>query len=73
LIDEPVCTGCAVTEKFALKTKYFYDQENLEAFREEYADMRLHQKAMENSILAGGCLLAVLVVVVVVIGLGAGL
>jgi restriction endonuclease Mrr len=51
---EPVCTGCAVTERFALKTKYFYDEENLEAFREKYADMPIHQKAMENKLLAGG-------------------
>jgi len=39
LEQEPVCTGCAVTERFALKTKYFYDEQNLKAFREEYAAM----------------------------------
>jgi len=49
-----VCTGCAVTERFALKTKYFYDEQNLKAFREEYAAMPLHEKAMENRLLAGG-------------------
>jgi len=53
--QEPVCTGCAVvTERFALKTKYFYDEQNLKAFREEYAAMPLHEKAMENKLLAGG-------------------
>jgi len=26
LEGEPVCTGCAVTERFALKMKYFYDE-----------------------------------------------
>jgi len=26
LEQDPVCTGCAVTERFALKTKYFYDE-----------------------------------------------
>ena len=73
LTGEPVCTGCAVTEKFALKTKYFYGEENLEAFREEYADMGLHQKATENTVLAGGSLVVVLVVIVlVVIALGGG-
>jgi len=46
--------GCAVTERFALKTKYFYDEQNLKAFREEYAAMPLHEKAMENRLLAGG-------------------
>ena len=25
-----ICTGCAVTERFAMKPKYFYDEENLE-------------------------------------------
>jgi len=57
LEGEPVCTGCAVTERFALKMKYFYDEDNLEAFREEYAAMPLHEKAMENKLLAGGALL----------------
>jgi len=44
----PVCTGCAVTERFALKTKYFYDEENLEDFRNEYAAMPVYEKALEN-------------------------
>jgi restriction endonuclease Mrr len=56
-----------VTETFALKTKYFYDEENLEAFREEYAEMGLHQKAMENPVLAGGSLVVVLVVLVLIV------
>ena len=63
LSGEPVCTGCAVTEKFAFKTKYFYDQENLEAFREEYAAMGPHQKVMENPVVAGGVSLIGLVIV----------
>jgi restriction endonuclease Mrr len=54
----PVCTGCAVTERFALKTKYFYDQENFESFREEYDAMALHEKAMENIPLAAGSVVA---------------
>jgi hypothetical protein len=28
LEGESVCTGCAVTERFALKTKYFHDESN---------------------------------------------
>jgi restriction endonuclease Mrr len=64
LEGEPICTGCAVTERFALKTKYFYDEENLRAFREEYAAMPLHEKAMENKWLAGGSVAATLLVVV---------
>ncbi len=50
LEGEPVCTGCAVTERFALMMKYFYDENNLE----EYADMPLHEKAVENKLLVGG-------------------
>jgi len=63
-----VCTGCAVTERFALKTKYFYDEENLEAFRTEYSEMPIHEKAMENQLLTGSALLMILFLVV---GLGA--
>jgi restriction endonuclease Mrr len=54
LEDTPVCTGCAVTERFAWKTKYFYDEENLEAFRAEYEAMPLHRKAWENQYLVVG-------------------
>jgi len=61
--DEPVCTGCAVTDTFAFKTKYFYNVENLDTFREEYAAMGPHQKAMENPLLAGAGAIAVLLVV----------
>jgi len=67
LEKEPVCTGCAITERFALKTKYFYDEDNLVAFREEYDDMPIHQKAMENPYLVGG---VGLLVMFVALGLG---
>ena len=64
LEGEPICKGCAVTDRFTLKTKYFYNEENLEAFREEYADMPIHKKAMENELLAGGSAVVVLLVVI---------
>jgi len=67
LEQEPVCTGCAVTERFVLKTKYFYDEENLEAFRNEYSEMPLHEKAMENQLLTGSALLLIMFLIV---GLG---
>jgi len=67
LEDEPVCTGCAVTEQFAFKTKYFYNEDNLEAFREEYAAMGPHEKAMENPLLAGAGAIAVLLVVSIIL------
>ena len=61
LVGEPVCTGCALTERFFFSTKYFYDEDNLESFREEYEQMALHEKAMENKpLVAGGLLAAVL-------------
>ena len=59
----PVCTGCAVTERFAFKTKYFYDEANRDAFQEEYEAMPFYEKAMENT------WLAVSAVIVVVLGL----
>jgi restriction endonuclease Mrr len=64
LEGDPVCTGCAVTERFALKTKYFYDEQNLESFREEYDAMALHEKAMENIPLAAGSVVALMILVV---------
>jgi restriction endonuclease Mrr len=67
LVDEPVCTGCAVTERFALKTKYFYDEENRDAFAEEYEAMPVHEKARENPALAVGGVAAVLLVLVVMV------
>ncbi|MDB2294570.1 restriction endonuclease, partial [Halorubrum ezzemoulense] len=64
LEGETVCTECAVTERFTLKTKYFYDDQNLETFREEYADMPLHEKAMENKWLVGGSVVATLLTLI---------
>lgn len=48
LEGDPVCTGCAVSDRFALRKRYFYDEGNLEAFREEYDELPAHMKAMEN-------------------------
>lgn len=67
----PVCTGCAVTERFAFKTKYFYDAENRDAFREQYEAMPFYEKAMENTPLAVGTVVVVaLVVLGIVVGVG---
>ncbi len=74
LTGDPVCTGCAVTDRFALKTKYFYDEENLDAFREAYSEMGPLEKATENPTVAGGGLLVVLILVgVTLFLLGGGL
>ena len=69
LVGDPVCTGCAVTETFFFRTKYFYDETNREQFRERYEAMPVHEKAMENRPLAA--LLAVLVVLGLLAVLGA--
>ena len=71
LEGKSICTGCAVTERFALKTKYFYDEQNLEAFREEYAAMPIHEKAMENRLLTAGGVVTVAVLllgILVIVG-----
>lgn len=68
LEDEPVCSGCAVTERFAWKRKYFYDEANLAAFREEYEAMAAHEKAMENPALVAGTVVALVVMLVVLAG-----
>jgi len=67
LEQTPICTGCAVTERFALKTKYFYDEENLEAFRGEYAEMPVYRKALENPPLAASTALVMIVAVAVLL------
>jgi restriction endonuclease Mrr len=66
LENTPVCTGCAVTERFALKRKYFYTEQNLRTFREEYAQMPIQERAMENRPLVGG---GIVTMVLVVLGL----
>jgi restriction endonuclease Mrr len=65
--QEPVCTGCAVTERFALKTKYFYDEQNRDQFRREYERMDAHEKAMENQPLVAGSAVAVVLAVLFVL------
>ncbi|WP_311170888.1 restriction endonuclease [Halobellus ordinarius] len=65
LEDTPVCTGCAVTERFAFKAKYFYDEANRDTFREQYEAMPFYEKAMENTPLTVG---TVVVLVLVLLG-----
>lgn len=63
LTGEPVCTGCAVTERFFLKTKFFYDEANLDTFRDEYEAMPIHKKATENRPLVATVAVTLLVAV----------
>jgi restriction endonuclease Mrr len=55
-----------VTERFAFKTKYFYDEANRDAFREQYEAMPFYEKAMENTPLTVG---TVVLVIIVLLGL----
>jgi restriction endonuclease Mrr len=57
LEDEPVCTGCAVTGRFFFKTKYFYNEENREAFRRDYQEMPFYEKVQENIPLVEGTII----------------
>ena len=57
LEHSPVCTGCAVTESFMWSTKYFYDEENVDAFRSEYEQMPIHRKVRENTVITAGLVL----------------
>jgi restriction endonuclease Mrr len=50
-------------ERFALKTKYFYDEGNLETFRQEYERMPRHERAMENKPLVAAGLVTTVIVV----------
>lgn len=60
LEGNPICTGCAVTKRFALRKKCFYDEDNLEEFREKYDEMGVHEKALENLPLLAGVILTLL-------------
>ena len=53
LTGEPVCTGCAVTEDLPLTTKYFFDEENRDVFRDRYREMSLGGKLREHLPLVG--------------------
>jgi restriction endonuclease Mrr len=50
-----------------LAEKHFYGRENLAQFRAEYEQMPIQQKLMENTMLAGGLVLTVLLGVVAVL------
>ena len=65
LTGEPVCTGCAVTDEFFFATKYFFDERNRDAFREEYEAMPLYRKPLENPklVVAVGAVLVLLALV----------
>ncbi len=67
LVGEPVCTGCSVTGEFFFATKHFFDEANHEAFAEEYADMPLYRKPLENPRLAAAMGAAVLLLLLFLI------
>lgn len=64
---EPICTECAVTERFGLRKRFFYDTDNCETFREDYEQFALHQKLRENTPVLVGCMLVVIGVLILVL------
>ncbi|AGN02399.1 restriction endonuclease [Salinarchaeum sp. Harcht-Bsk1] len=69
LVGEPVCTGCAVTGRFAGATRYFYDVTNRETFADAYAEMPLHRKVRENEALVAVLALVTFLLCVSAIGI----
>ncbi|MUV60039.1 hypothetical protein GJ634_04445 [Halobacterium sp. CBA1126] len=63
----PICTGCAVTDQFLFKTKYFYSEANRDEFQAQYDQMPMHEKAMENKPLVAGLLTMLLVALVAIL------
>lgn len=66
----PVCTGCAITKRFAFKTKYFYDEDNLKEFGQEYQQMPIHERSMENKPLVAGVLTIIMLVSIMFLSTG---
>jgi restriction endonuclease Mrr len=67
LVGDPVCTGCAVTGRFAGATRYFYDETNRETFAETYGELPIYRRAFENE-----ALVALLVLVGFLLAIAAG-
>jgi restriction endonuclease Mrr len=67
LENKPICSDCAVAERFALRKKYFYTKENREQFREIYEQMSLQQKALENKPVLVSVALVIVSIVLLVI------
>ncbi|MFP4591100.1 MAG: restriction endonuclease [Halobacteriales archaeon] len=67
--EAPVCTACAVSDRFFGARRYFYDETNREAFTEEYRNRPLTGKVREN---AAGIALAAILVILLVVTLLAG-
>jgi len=61
LEKDRVCTGCAVTERFFLRKRYFYTKQNLEEFRREYEELPIYRKPLENKPLVFGIALGLFV------------
>lgn len=49
------------------KTKYFYSEANRDEFQDQYAQMPLHKKAMENKPLVASVLTTLLVALIVIL------
>lgn len=64
---EPICTECAITERFGLRKRFFYDEDNRSTFSEDYAQFSLPQKLLENKLVIVGWVLVVILALLLVL------
>ena len=50
LENKPICPHCSTKQRFALRKRYFKDEENLEQFKHIYSQMNKLQQVSENVI-----------------------
>jgi len=62
----PICTGCAITNKFMGEQKYFSSTDNLDEFRDIYDDMSFFEKLQENDLLFKNLMYAVAALMVII-------
>ena len=52
LENKPICPHCSTKERFALRKRYFKDEDNLQQFKHIYSQMNKLQQLSENTIAA---------------------
>lgn len=62
---EPICTECGVTERFFLRKRFFYNEENLREFRKEFEEKPVYGKAVENKPLIATALIAMIIPLII--------
>lgn len=65
--DEPICVGCAITDRVAFRTKYFASEASRETFQEKYKEMPIHEKVRENIAGIGAVAFVLLLIMLIVL------